>query len=76
MALLALDDARRQAEEIRALPLVPLEDRLRFDRMAGLGAGPASAVIALQRRERAVSKRLISTLIDDRLLSICQRGVK
>ena len=53
--LLSLDDARRLAEEIRALPASPRRAHgQRLERIAGLDAGAAAGEVALERGERAV----------------------
>ena len=54
--LIALDDARRLAQDVRLLTCVTLQHRLRLESEAGLRAGPAHAVVTLQRRERAVRR--------------------
>ena len=56
-ALLALDDPRRLAEHVRALAGAALDDRQRLERVAGLDARAADAVVALERGERAVRDR-------------------
>src|SRR5581483_5638867 len=50
----ALDDARRLAEEVRALALTGCDDRQGLERVAGLGACAADTLVALHRRERPV----------------------
>src|SRR5581483_4373313 len=52
----ALEQTGRLADEVRELPRAPLEDRQRLERVAGLGARPAPAVVALERGERAVAR--------------------
>jgi len=53
-ALFSFDDARRLAEEIRALLNARRAHRQRLERVAGLGAGAAAGEVALERGERAV----------------------
>ena len=49
-ALLALDDPRRLTEHVRGLAGPALEHGLRLERIPGLDAGAAAAIVALQRR--------------------------
>ena len=53
--LLALDDARRLAEEIRALARERRAHRQRFEPEPGVGAGTAAGRVALERGDGAVS---------------------
>ena len=55
-ALLALDHARRLAEEIRRLSHMPLEHRTRLDRKPSLRARTARTVVTLERGERPVRR--------------------
>ena len=52
--LLAFDEPRSLAEEVRALPVVRGAHRPRFERVAGLDARSADGQVPLQRRDRAV----------------------
>src|SRR5262245_33236134 len=54
LSLLSLHNPRRLADDPRCLAEPPLEDRERLEWVARLDAGPAHAVVSLQRRERAV----------------------
>src|SRR5204863_1083246 len=51
----ALDGAGRLADDHRALPGVPFDDRERGEREPGLRTGPTAAVVPLEGRERAVA---------------------
>ena len=52
--LLALDDPRRLAEQVRALPAERREHGQRLERVPGVDAGAAGPLVALERRQRAV----------------------
>src|SRR5919109_1050709 len=52
--LLALDDSGRLPEDVGTLSRVTLEHRPGFEWVAGLDAGTADTVVALERSERAV----------------------
>src|SRR5207253_2950700 len=55
-ALHAFLHSRRLPEHVGALPLVRLDDRERLQRVAGLDAGAADAVVALKRGQRSVAR--------------------
>src|SRR5919108_688779 len=55
-AFLALDRAGRLSVDVGALPGVRLDHRPRLERIAGLDAGAADAVVALERGDRPVRR--------------------